>query len=195
MGTNEKYNSIRKVITSLVDIPNDEWQDYSSQFDIKLFKKKTLLLQAGLVCKDVFFVNKGLLRIFFIDKDGRECTFHFVQEFDFASDYESFLRETPSNYFIQAIENTEVVVMSRRMVFDGYVNLKHGETLGRLLAEKYFIIFSNKIQALYTQTPMDRYKSMNIQFPGIHQRVPQSLIASYLNISSVHLSRLKNGLD
>jgi len=93
---------------------------------------------------------------------------------------------------IEAMEETEVVLMSNFMVNDGYEKLHNGEKLGRLLAEKYFFIFSRKMQNIYTKTPYERLLSMNEQFPGIRQRVPQHYIASYLNITPVHLSRLIN---
>ena len=78
------------------------------------------------------------------------------------------------------------------MLHDGYKKLKNGEKLGRLLAEEYFFLFSEKIRSIYTMSPLERYEDLTKKFPGILQRVPQHYIASYLNISSVHLSRLKN---
>ena len=159
---------------------------------IKKIKKKTMILCEGNICKDVFFINSGLLRIYFVDNKGEEKTFHFALENTFASDYKSFLKGLPSNYSIQAIEDTEVLVMSLEMVQGGYQKLKYGEKLGRLIAEDYFFLFNDKIQAIYTQTPLERYHNLTSSFPKIFQRVPQHLIASYLNISSVHLSRLKN---
>ncbi len=189
---NSKLSKIQTAIKSLIDINDKEWSYYSSLFTTKNYTKKEILLQPNNVCDNIFFINKGLLRIFFMDKNGNESTFYFSQENDFAVDYESFLNRTPSNYTIEAMEDTQVVHMSYKMVIDGYKKLRNGEKLGRLLAEKYFIIFSRKIQNIYTKTPYERYKLMNTQFPNIRQRVSQHYIASYLNISSVHLSRLIN---
>lgn len=183
--------AFRKAIEQLIDLNEEEWLYYSSHLKIKTYKKNEFVLNAGKRCNEVFFINSGLLRVFFTDKDGNEATFHFSMENDFASDYESFLLRKPSKYYIQAMENTEIIVMSHWLVNDGYQKLKNGEKLGRQLAEKYFIIFSNKIQSIYTQTPLERYKQMSEQFPGILQRIPQHYIASYLNITPVHLSRLK----
>ena len=187
-----KLSKIKTAIRSLIDINEEEWDYYSSGFTTRLYNKKEILLQSDKICDHIFFINKGLLRIFFMDKNGNESTFYFSQENDFAVDYESFLNRTPSNYTIEAMEDTQIVHMSYKMVIDGYKKLRYGEKLGRLLAEKYFIIFSRKIQNLYTKTPYERYKLLDIQFPNIRQRVPQHYIASYLNISSVHLSRLIN---
>lgn len=189
---NFKLSKIHIAIKSLIEIDDKEWSYYSSLFTTRNYNKKEILLQPDNVCDNIFFINKGLLRIFFMDKNGNESTFYFSQENDFAVDYESFLNRTPSNYTIEAMEDTQVVHMSYKMVVDGYNKLRNGEKLGRLLAEKYFIIFSRKIQNIYTKTPYERYQLMNTQFPNIRQRVSQHYIASYLNISSVHLSRLIN---
>jgi CRP-like cAMP-binding protein len=148
----------------------------------------------GTICKEVFFVNSGLLRIYFVDNNGEEKTFHFALEKIFATDYKSFLKEIPSNYSVQAMEDTEVLILPFEMVQNGYSSLRIGEKLGKRIAEDYFCMFNDKIQAMYTQTPLERYNSLTASFPTIFQRVPQHLIASYLNISSVHLCRLKNAV-
>ncbi|PQJ76478.1 Crp/Fnr family transcriptional regulator [Polaribacter glomeratus] len=189
---NAQFKNIHKVISSYIEISDEEWAHYSSMLQVKEIKKKDIILSEGSVCKEVFFINKGLLRIFFVDNNGEEKTFHFALEKTFATDYKSFLKEIPSNYSIQAMEDTQVLVMSLDMILGGYKMLTNGEKLGRLLAEDYFFMFNDKIQAMYTQTPLERYNDLTSSFPKIFQRVPQHLIASYLNISSVHLSRLIN---
>jgi len=186
------FDSIHKVISSYIEISDEEWDYYSAMFGVKEFKRKEFVLDAGDICRNVYFVNSGLLRVFFNDKEGNENTFHFTQENNFVTDYESFLKKSPANFSIQALEDTRVVVMSYEMLHDGYDKLRYGEKLGRRIAEDYFFLFSNKIKSIYTESPLDRYQNMNKEFPGILARVPQHYIASYLNISSVHLSRLKN---
>jgi CRP-like cAMP-binding protein len=187
-----QYLQIKKVLSSYSTISEDEWDLYVPKLTIKKFVKNQIILSPGSVCKELFFVNRGLLRVFFVDQKEEEHTFHFSLEETFCADYESFLKKTPSNYSIQAMEPTEVVVMSFEALHLGYEILQQGEKLGRRLAEDYFFIFSNKIQSLYTETPLDRYNKMNFIFPEIINRVPQHFIASYLNVSAVHLSRLKN---
>lgn len=187
-----ELENIKKVVSNYIEINNEEWTFYSSQFNIQQFKKRDLLLSQGSICRDIFFVVKGLLRVFFVDNEGEEKTFHFSFENSFSADYESFLKKIPANYSIQALEDTTVVLMSFDMLHAGYEILENGEKLGRLLAEEYFFIFNDKIQAIYTQSPIERYNNLTRKFPDILQRIPQHYIASYLNISSVHLSRLKN---
>ncbi len=187
-----KLENIKKLISNYIEISEEEWSFYSSNLCVKEIKKKETILSQGDICRDVIFVVDGLLRVFFVDNDGEEKTFHFSFENTFSADYESFLKKIPSNYAIQALEDTTIVLMSYEMLHDGYKSLRNGERLGRLLAEEYFFIFNDKIQTIYTQTPIERYHKLTKKFPNILQRIPQHYIASYLNISSVHLSRLKN---
>jgi CRP-like cAMP-binding protein len=187
-----QLQQIHHVLSSYITITEAEWNLYAPKFTIKKFAKNQMVLSPGSVCKEIYFVNSGLLRVFFVDQKEEEHTFHFSLENTFSADYESFLKKTASNYSIQALEATEVVVMSFATLHEGYSILEQGEKLGRRLAEDYFFIFSSKIQSLYTESPLERYNKMNVIFPGIVNRVAQHFIASYLNISSVHLSRLKN---
>ncbi|MFT5958597.1 MAG: CRP-like cAMP-binding protein [Polaribacter sp.] len=187
-----QFKNMHQVISSYIEITDEEWTSYSSMLGVRKIKKKTTLLSEGTLCKEVLFVSKGFLRIYFVDNNGEEKTFHFALENTFATDYKSFLKGVPSNYSIQAMEDSEVFVMPLEMVQGGYQKLQQGEKLGRRIAEDYFMMFNDKIQAIYTQTPLERYKDLTLSFPNIFQRVPQHFIASYLNISAVHLSRLKN---
>lgn len=120
-----------------------------------------------------------------------EHTIHFSQENEFIADYTSFMLKAPANNNIQAIEKTEVVVMPRMVIEWGYTNLKQGDKMGRLIAEYYFIYFDNRLKNQYLYTPAQRYENISKVFPNIHNRVPQHMIASYLGVSPVHLSRLK----
>lgn len=189
---NDPIDQIKKAISNYIEVDDLEWADYAQDFNLKSVKKKELILQQGRICNTIFFVRKGLLRVFFVDADGEEKTFHFSMENTFSADYESFLKKKPSNYSIQTLEDSELILMPFEMLHRGYEILKNGEKLGRLLAEEYFFLFSSKIHAIYTQSPMDRYNQLNKAFPNLLQRVPQHYIASFLNISPVHLSRLKN---
>ncbi|MFD2907550.1 Crp/Fnr family transcriptional regulator [Flavobacterium ardleyense] len=187
-----KLQNIKKLISHYIEISDEEWISYAAKLCVKKIEKKEIILTQGEICQDVFFVVDGLLRVYFVDDEREEKTFHFSFENTFSADYESFLKKIPSNYSIQALEETTVILMSYEMLHDGYKTLRNGERLGRLLTEEYFFIFNDKIQAMYTQSPLERYNNLTKKFPNILQRVPQHYIASYLNISSVHLSRLKN---
>ena len=93
------------------------------------------------------------------------------------------------------MEDTKVAVMPRNAIEWGYSHLREGEKLGRLIAEYYFVYLDTRIQHLYTLSPIERYNLMGEIFPNIHNRVPQHMIASYLGITPIHLSRIKRNFN
>lgn len=126
------------------------------------------------------------------DKGGTEHTIHFALENQFIADYSSFILKQTSLYTLQALEDLNVVVLPREAIDWGYQNMEQGDKLGRLIAEYYFIYQDNRIKNSYARTPKERYDTIDHVFPNIHNRVPQHMIASYLGVSPVHLSRLKS---
>ena len=148
-------------------------------------RKGEIVLAEGSLSTNIYFILNGVLRTYFTNENGEEKTFHFSLENTFATDYESFLKETHSKYSIQALEDTNVALVSFDMLNDTYKSIREGEKLGRIIAEKYFFLWSGVIQDIYMLTPLERYNKMKYQFPDILQRVPQHYIASYLNISPV----------
>lgn len=160
-----------------------------------LFKPYTLsagdyFLQAGTVCQHVGFVAEGLLRYYVLD-DGTEYTYDFSPEQSFVCDYESFLTHSPSGRFIQAIERTQLW----RIHYDDlqwlYRDLKHGQKFGRLVAERLFVDTLQKLTSLYRETADERYDHFLRLFPGLADRMPQYIVASYVGIKPQSLSRLR----
>ncbi len=183
--------ALYQLITEYIDISDSELEYCLSMLSYEVYKKKDILLKEGEICSKIYFVAKGLLRIYFIDDKDEEKTFHFCLENTFGTDYESFLKGIPSSFSIQAMEDTDVLVISFEMLQNIYRELQYGEKLGRRITEEYFFLVNDKIKAIYVNAPLVRYRDMDKRFPKIHQRVPQHCIASYLNITPVHLSRLK----
>ncbi len=182
---------LSQAIHQMIRISATELTSLLSQCISKTFKKQATLSRPSAIPNEIFFINKGIIRVIITDNDGIEHTIHFALENQFIADYSCFMLKEPSLYILQAIEETEVVVMPRAAIEWGYKNLKEGDKLGRLIAEYYFIYQDNRIKNLYARTPKERYDSITDVFPNIHNRVPQHMIASYLGITPVHLSRLK----
>lgn len=182
---------IKSAIRSMVSVAENELNKLLSECHVMHFKRNEILSYPGEIPQAVFFVNRGIIRVTVTDNEGNEHTIHFALENQFISDYSSFIQKQPALYALQALEDTEVVVMPRKTIEWGYINIKEGDRLGRLIAEYYFIYQDNRIKNLYARTPKERYDSINEVFPNIHNRVPQHMIASYLGITPVHLSRLK----
>jgi len=185
---------IRQVMKEMISISEEEINGFLSQSFIKTFKRQETVSRPNTVPNEIFFINKGLIRVLIADNEGTEHTVHFALENQFISDYSNFMQKQPSFYTLQALEETQVVVLPRSSIEWGYKNLKEGEKMGRLIAEYYFIYQDNRIKNNYARTPKQRYDSIESVFPNIHNRVPQHMIASYLGITPVHLSRLKKAV-
>jgi CRP-like cAMP-binding protein len=179
------------VMQKMIQLSSKELDDFLAQTLIKTFRKQEILNRPGAIPNEIFFVTKGIIRVLVTDNDGVDHTLHFALENQFITDYSCFLLKQPSLYSLQAVEETEVVILPRATIEWGYKHLAEGNKLGRLVAEFYFIYQDNRIKNLYARTPKERYDSITDIFPDIHNRVPQHMIASYLGISAVHLSRLK----
>lgn len=182
---------IRQVMKQMINLTEDELKDFLSQVITKTFKRQEIVSRPNAIPNEIFFINKGLIRVLITDNEGTEHTIHFALENQFIADYSNFIQKQPSFYSLQALEETQVIVLPRSAIEWGYKNLNEGQKMGRLIAEFYFIYQDNRIKNLYARTPKQRYDSITEVFPNIHNRVPQHMIASYLGITPVHLSRLK----
>ena len=182
---------LQKAIRNLITISEEEMNLFLKKCTTKVFKKKEVVSKPNEVPNAIFFINKGILRVIIEDNKGNQHSLHFALENQFIADYSSFIQQTKSIYTLEALEDTEVVVLPKATIDWGYLHLKEGQKMGRLIAEYYFIYQDNRIQNNYFRTPKERFDAITEVFPNIHNRVPQHMIASYLGITSIHLSRLK----
>lgn len=185
---------LKNTISQMIKLSDDEAEVFMSKCYRRKFKKKEILSEDDKIIEEVYFIEKGIIRVKIIDLGGTEHTIHFAIENQFIADYRAFLTKQKSSYLLEAMESTEVIVLPKDAVEWGYENLAEGERLGRLIAEYYFTYLDRRIEHLYTLSPIERYELMNQIFPDIHNRVPQHMIASYLGITPIHLSRIKKQL-
>ncbi|GAB3776160.1 Crp/Fnr family transcriptional regulator [Spirosoma horti] len=160
-----------------------------------LFRQQKLskgehLLQAGQVCKNVFFIEKGLVR-YYASIDGEEKTSYFNKEGEFVCDYASFLPQQPSRTNIQALEDATIYSISQANMDVFYQQVEQGERFGRLAISEVFVSAIHQINSLYTDVPELRYQTFLTKFPDIAQRIPQYYIASYVGIKPQSLSRIR----
>ncbi|MES2616701.1 MAG: Crp/Fnr family transcriptional regulator [Bacteroidota bacterium] len=184
-------DQIRRVMKQMINVSEDELKNFLDQTITKTFKRQTIISAPDAIPNNIYFINRGLIRVLITDHEGTEHTIHFALENQFIADYSNFIQQQPSFYSLQALEDTEVVVLPRSAIEWGYTHLTEGQKMGRLIAEYYFIYQDDRIKNRYVRTPKERYDSITEVFPNIHNRVPQHMIASYLGITPIHLSRLK----
>jgi hypothetical protein len=182
---------IRQVMKQMIDVSEAELNEFLNQAFVKTCVRQEIVSRPDAIPNEIFFINKGLIRVIVTGNDGLDHTIHFALENQFIADYSCFMQKQPSLYSLQTVEETELIVLPRAAIEWGYKNLKEGEKMGRLIAEFYFIYQDDRIKNQYARTPKQRYDSISEVFPNIHNRVPQHMIASYLGITPVHLSRIK----
>lgn len=182
---------LQQAIRLMISISEDELNGLLRACVGQTYKRYETLSKPDQIPDEIFFIADGIVRIVITDNDGTEHSIHFALENQFIADYAAFILKQPSTYTLEALEETQVVSLPRAAIEWGYQNLRQGDKLGRLIAEFYFIYQDNRIKNLYARTPKERYDSITDIFPNLHNRVPQHMIASYLGVTPVHLSRLK----
>lgn len=182
---------LKSAISRMISLTEREAEELMSMCYRRKFRKKEILSEDETIINEVYFIERGILRVKIFDVNGTEHTVHFAIENQFIADYRAFLTREKSSYLLEAMEATEVIVLPKTAIEWGYHNLQEGEKLGRRIAEYYFTYLDRRIEHLYTLSPIQRYDLMNQIFPNIHNRVPQHMIASYLGITPIHLSRIK----
>ena len=182
---------IKKYYKTLVpSLPDEDWNELEGKFTIQNLKKGEFLTRAGEISRTVSFINKGLMRMFYIS-DGREICTGFMGENEYISSYASFLTGQPSAENIDALEDCQIINLTFNDMQSIYNSNPVFEIFGRKIAEKLFILVSSQTTRLLTLSPEERYQSILEHEPYIIQRVPQYMIASYIGITPEHLSRIR----
>ena len=172
---------------------SSEWEEFRHLFKRQEVPAKTTLLQEGQISKNMFFIERGCLRTW-INSDGKEITTQFFFEGDSVSSIESFRTNQPSLYSIESIEPCILQTISQK---DFRHILENSPQLKMKLEDHLFRRLFQSQQLLYSflkSNPQKRYEELIENHPHIVQRVPQHYIASYLGITSVSLSRIRNRL-
>lgn len=170
---------------------SNAWKKFSHYFKQQEVPAKTTLLQEGKISKTMFFIEKGCLRTW-VNANGKDITTQFFFEGDRVSSIESFRTNQPSLYSIESIEPCILQTISQKdfqSVLENSPGMKKEiqEHLFRRLTQSQKIFFS-----FLKNTPQQRYQELIEEYPHIIQRIPQHYIASYLGITSVSLSRIRN---
>ena len=186
------YELLYKKITELISISDEEFNFCKTLFLPKKLRKKQYLLQEGDVCKYNTFVSKGLLRSYTIDNKGTEHILQFAFEGWWIGDIYSFLTEKPSNLNIEALEDCELLLMTKPSMDLLLEKAPIFERFFRILLQNNLIATQKRLMGTLTETAEEKYTNLINNFPGCLQRVPQHMIASYLGITRETLSRIRS---
>ena len=153
-------------------------------------QKNKDLQPIGHTCKTIYFINKGIARIYYY-KDGIDITESFALENNVIARVESLFTGKPSRKAIQVLEDAEIVAIDANKLFKLYDSYPEIERLFRKIFEASHVETVNRIEGIQFHTAEERYKALLEEAPTIIQRVPLKYIASYLGITQVSLSRIR----
>jgi CRP/FNR family transcriptional regulator len=155
-------------------------------------RRKQALLQAGEVCRFKMFVVTGLLRMYRTTEDGTEHIMQFVPEQSWTTEAESYNNQTPSHYYIGALEDTEVLMWSKSDFDQLFFLIPDLKIYSERLISQNLVHSRNRIFSTISLTPEEKYDDFIETYPGLLSRVPLRLVASYLGISLKTLSRIRH---
>ncbi|PHQ59661.1 MAG: cyclic nucleotide-binding protein [Maribacter sp.] len=182
---------IKRYFSRYVDFSDAEIDEVYSKLIPKTVEKKDYLLREGQVCKSNYFILSGLVRSFYIDNKGNEKITQFALENWWVTNMESFIGETPSLLSMQALEKTQLLLIDKVELEKLYISIPKLERLFRIITENMLIAIQRRNDIYLQMKSKDRYDYLVAHLPNFVQRVPQYMIASYLEITPEYLSDLR----
>jgi CRP-like cAMP-binding protein len=186
-------DQIKTYFNRYVEFSDSEIDEFFSKLTRKLFQKKDYILQEGKICTSRYFIISGLVRSFYIDNKGNEKITQFAIENWWVTNMESFIKKTPSAISIQALEKTEILIIDKEELERLFFSIPKLEKLFRIITENMLIATQRKNDIYLQMKSKNRYDDLVKHFPDFIQRVPQYMIASYLEITPEYLSELRKG--
>jgi CRP-like cAMP-binding protein len=186
------FELLSKSFEERISISKEEFDFCKTLFIPKKLRKKQYLLQEGDVCRYTAFVEKGMLRTFTVDEKGNEPILQFSMEGWWIADLYSFLTDEPSQYNIEAMEECELLLITKENWDILLKKVPAFEHYFRILIQNNLIATQRRLMSSLSETAEEKYTKLINNFPGCVQRVPQHMIASYLGITPETLSRVRS---
>jgi CRP-like cAMP-binding protein len=185
-------NSYLAKINNFIENLDAETQSALENITVrKQFQKGVFLLRQDEICRQSFFIEKGVVRKFYLTESGKEITTELCFADDLAISFQSYTLQTPSLEFIQAIENTEVTATNHASFQSLKTNFPKLLELDLMMTEYYAMWLEERLQRFHTLDATERYHLLLKEQPHILRQIQLTHIASYLGISLETLSRIR----
>jgi len=185
------FDQINTHASHCAPFSKEELEVFNTLLQPKSIPKKTMLLQEGDICNFEAYINKGCIRTYYIDENGFELTMQFAIEDWWVSDITSFHNHTPSNMFIETLEDCELLCLNPGTKELLLQQVPRFERFFRILIQRNLSVFQKRLFQTIAWPAQERYLDFLQHYPTIPQRVPQHYIASYLGISPEFLSKIR----
>jgi CRP-like cAMP-binding protein len=183
---------LQQNINQHIALSDKEMKEFCALFQQKSIKKKSFLLREGEICDFEGFVSKGLFRVYHIDQNGFEQILYFAIENWWVTDIDSFTNEKPSSLFIEALEDSDVLLINKKNKEFAYENLPKIEKLFRIMTQKTHVALQRRMIDNLSKTADQRYLDFIEKYPTHYNRLTNVQIAAYLGISHEFLSKIRS---
>jgi CRP-like cAMP-binding protein len=186
---------LQQNIAKHITLSDSEMDSFVNLFEARKVTKKSFLLRENDICRFEGFVTKGLFRVFHIDEKGFEQVLYFAIEDWWVTDIDSFINEGPSLLYIEALEDSEVLLISKTNKELAYANIPQIEKLFRIMTQKTHVVLQRRMIEYLAKTADQRYLDFIEKYPKIYPRLTNLQIAAYLGISHEFLSKIRKKLS
>lgn len=183
---------LQNFIAGYIDLSEEEMKAITGKFSTKSIKRNTFLLRQGQTCKDFIFVQKGCLRTYIL-KDGIEISVWFAFPNSIASEIYSFIAQMPSDYFVQAVEDCQLLCISKSALNELYKTHPQMQEMMRKFCEDVLLHLIDRFSALQNDSAEERYLKL-LANPEYLQMIPQKYLASFIGVTPTSLSRIRKSI-
>ncbi|HMI01917.1 MAG TPA: Crp/Fnr family transcriptional regulator [Pedobacter sp.] len=185
------FSVFQKYLLDKIQLSSQELEQIEAVIKVKKLRKKQFLVQEGDVWRYNAFVSRGFLKTFSIDSNGKEYIMNFSPENYWTGDRESLASGSPSRFNIDAIEDSEVLLIEKEN-FEMVCNtIPQFNNLVNSILQKSFVVSQNRIHANISLSAEDRYQDFLDRYSAIANRIPQHMIASYIGITPETITRIR----
>ncbi len=184
--------ALRQHFEKITPLTDQEFDYILSHFTTKKLKKHQFLIQEGDDVSNDYFVVKGLLKAYHVDKEGKEYIMQFAMEDWWVTDYQAYFSQTKATLNIDCIEEVEMLCLSLHNRDKICADLHKIEHFFRRKSNMGYVALQRRILSMLNSNAKERYEQLLLQYPNLFQRVPKILIASYLGVSRETLSRFNS---
>lgn len=188
------FDLLLENVSKFIHLESNEKEIFISYLKQKKLKRKQILLDEGEVCKYSAFVTEGCLRGFTVDKNGDEHVLSFAPPDWWIADMYSLISQKPGILTIEALEDTEIILLSKAHQEKLYIEIPKFERFFRILIENSLVANQQRIIDNMSLTAEERYKIFCKRYPTLIDTLPQKQIASYIGVTPEFFSRMRSGL-
>ncbi len=186
-----EMESLKKAVNAITPMSDSDFEMLFPLLQKRTVKKGDYILKEGEISKHIFFLVSGLVRMYLIDFEGNDISYRFTNTNRFFVDFQSLLTQQPSHYFLQALQDTTMLIIGYEDVLHTYKLSPAWNNFGRVWSEHVYLQLNERVEMLLLMKPEERYLYLLNKQPYLFNEVSQIHLSSYLGIKPESLSRIR----